>query len=125
MKRGCFLRSIVYLIIIAAVVIYLIDKYGKPVYETSKQKLTEVFLEQLEDQFTALNTESISDSITAIISGKVNEIKYSEQLPDSTKIANLVDEIKNYIDKNSDEITDLSKLKEIITDYEQRQKDGN
>lgn len=123
MKKGCIFRSVVYLIIVTAVIIYLVDKYGKPVYESSKNKLEQVFIEQLESQILKTASESISDSLKNSFEKKVKEIRSSDNILDTNKINTLVGEIKYYLESQSKDLKDISKLKEIILDYEQRKKD--
>lgn len=123
MKRGCLLRSIIYIVFIAGVIVYLVEKYGIPVYESSKQKIEEVFLEQLQTQILDNAASNLADSLKTVLSGKVKNIRMDDELLDTNKINRLVGDIKNYIETHSDEIGDINKLKEIISEYEQRKKD--
>ena len=119
MKRGCLLRSVIYIVFIAGILVYLVEKYGVPVYESSKQKIEKVFLDQLQSQIIDKTTSSFTDSIKSEIAERVNDIKTDNGIIDTNKLNKLVGDIKDYLETHSDDIGDISKLKEIIIEYEQ------
>lgn len=121
-KKGCLLRTIGFFVIIAAVLVYFFDKYGKEFYESSKEKLYESFVTQLEDQIKSISTDAISDSIKNNFQDKLTSLKRADLQTSHKDMKNIIDEIKSYIDKNTEKIDNFDELLKIIKDYEQREK---
>jgi hypothetical protein len=121
MKKGCAFKALIYFILITAVVVYLVEKYGKIVYEDSKEKIQRTFIEQIEAQVNNFSREGLGDSLSGSFMKKVDELK-SNREADTEKFERIIGGFKLFLDTNTVDRQITSKLKEIIADYEQREK---
>lgn len=122
-KRGCFLRTVSLLIIFAAVLVYLFDKYGKDFYESSKEKFYKGFVTELENQIANISTDAISDSLKNNFKDKIASIRETDFDKSREDVKNIISDIKNYVENNTDQIQNFDELLKIIKDYEQNEKD--
>ena len=121
MKKGCIFKAFLYFVLVAAVILYLAEKYGKVFFEESKDKIKQSFIEQVEAQVKGFAKSDLTDSLSSSFEKKVEELKLNRDL-DSEKFDELIGELKSFIDTNRIDAQISSKLKEIITNYEQREK---
>ena len=121
MKRGCLIRTFLYLIIAAAVVLYLVEKYGKPIYEESKENIKQSILTKLDNQLNDFTGSSVQDSLTGIVKEKVNQLKSESQI-DSIKFDQVISDLKSFLAESKIDSQLSFHLKEIISEYEQRKK---
>ncbi|MBU1098166.1 MAG: hypothetical protein KKB34_16905 [Bacteroidetes bacterium] len=121
--KGCIAKLFFFIIIFAAVVVYIIDKYGKDYYETSRERINKSFVEQLEKQFNNLTTDLIDDSLKTSIKNKLETFKSENVRNTSKKLNDVIKDINNYLDKHKSNSQEIKHIKKMIKDYEQRKKD--
>ncbi len=104
MKIGCFVRSILFLIVTIGIVSYLYKKYGNDLIESGKERI-EVFVS--EEIQNAIDKVSESDEI------ELKDIKLN-----SSEFNKLVKEFKQKIDTNKIGIKNIEELRKLIKEYE-------
>ena len=121
-RKGCLLRTAGLLIIFVGIAVYLFDKYGREFYETSKERIYNEFISELENKIFDAASVSISDSIKNNFMDKLASLKEMDLQSSKKDINKALTDIKNYIDSNSNKIKNFDEILKMIKDYEQAEK---
>ena len=121
-KKGCVFKIFFILVILAAVVFYLFDRYGTELYKTSKEIVTEKLISDLENKINEFSFDLPSDSLNIAVVDKLKKLKEIDFSIVDNKADSLLKDIKQFIDSNSSKIYESEELKRILENYEQREK---
>ena len=114
MKKGCFIKSVVILTIIVAVVVYIIqNKFGEWFLEPGKMMLVQQIAKNWDTEATFIKPSSEKDSIGILLKYYINDIKSIEEVVNLENDLFLV-EFEDIIEDSAVTKEELSKLTRIL-----------
>ena len=123
MKKGCFIKSIIFLTIFVAMVTYIVQqKFDSWVLNPGKGIIKEVFDESWDKDMAHVKTSTEKDSLRILIKDYIDRVS-SEDMKDD-KIEQIKDMILN---ASSDSIIDRSEfinLRNILREKNERPKEN-
>ncbi len=122
MKKGCFFRSFLIIIILIGIISYLYKKYGNQIIESGKEQLKEFVDDSVQKAIDHL-TESIEkDSLQKDLEELIDEIDAKNISLDSNDFKALKEKFYELIDSNKINFENIEELRKIIEEYEKREK---
>ena len=118
MKKGCFIKSVVILTIIVAVVVYIVqNKFGEWFLEPGKKILVQQIANNWETESLFIKHSSEKDSIGILLKYYINNIKSIEEVVNLENDL-FLDEFEAIIEDSAVTEEELSKLTQILNKEE-------
>jgi hypothetical protein len=121
MKKGCFIKFIIFLTIFVAAIIYIVQtKLDDWVLKPGKGVIKQVFNESWKEEMAYVKASPEKDSLYALIShfiDNLNTESFSEKKIDNFSKLVELSTADSVIDK-----TELKNLKNLLRDYNERSK---
>lgn len=122
MKKGCFFRSLLLIIVLIGIISYLYKKYGDQLIQSGKEQVKEFVDESIQKAIDNL-TESVErDSLQKSLEKLINEIDTKNISLDSNDFNALKEKFNELIDSNKINFENIEELRKLIKEYEKREK---
>ncbi|MCK5086566.1 MAG: hypothetical protein KAQ90_03550 [Melioribacteraceae bacterium] len=122
MKKNCLLRAVFIFIVIAGIVAYIVDKYGKEFYSEGKEKLTNLALEKIELSINSLDVNNEVDSLQVLFDDFIYKIKNKEILIDSDYYNKLLNSFEELLNTGKIELNKLENINTLLKENEKSKK---
>jgi hypothetical protein len=93
MKPGCFLKSIIFLTIIVAVILYIIEHKSELFFNPGKKILTEVFMDNWETELNYVKDTPEKSELKKSLIAYIDSLKY-DNIPEDTALDKIVEMVK-------------------------------
>lgn len=122
MKKNCLLRAVFIFILIAGIVAYIVDKYGKEFYNEGKEKLTNLALEKIEISINSLNVNNETDSLQVLFDDFINKIKNEEISIDTDYYKEILNSFEELVNESKIELSKLEIINTLLKENEKSKK---
>jgi len=122
MKRGCFFRSLLIIIVIIGIASYLYKRYGNQIIESGKEQLKEFVDESLQNAIDNLTDSVERDSLQKDLEKLIDEIDTKSISLDSNDLSMLKQKFNELIDSNKINFENIEELRKLLKEYEKREK---
>ncbi|NOX66107.1 MAG: hypothetical protein GXO85_10020 [Chlorobi bacterium] len=122
MKKGCFFRSLLLIIVLIGIISYLYQRYGDQLIQSGKEQVKEFVDESIQKAIDNL-TESVErDSLQKSLEKLIDEIDTKNISLDSNDFNALKEKFNELIDSNKINFENIEELRKLIKEYEKREK---
>ncbi len=125
MKKGCFISFVVLLFVLIAGSIYIYKFHKEDFLNFSKKTLLSMIKNELEDEFETIRNTPQKDTLRTLTFDYLKKLKADNLEEKKTEIETLSRLIKETLEDKQITSEELSKIREIIKNYESNKKNGN
>ncbi len=125
MKKGCFIGFVVLLFVLIAGSIYIYKFHKEDFLNFSKKTLLSMIKNELEDEFETIRNTPQKDTLRTLAFDYLEKLKTDNLEEKKTEIETLSRLIKETLEDKKITSEELSKIREIIKNYESNEKNGN
>ena len=123
MKKGCFFRSIIFIIITIGIIAYIYKKYGNEIIESGKVQIKEFVAEKIQKSIDSITESVEKDSLQKSLDKLVDDIDASNIKLNSDDFDKLRERFNELIDSNKIDFGNIEELRNLIKEYERTEKD--
>ena len=123
MKKGCFFRSIIFIIITIGIIAYNYKKYGNEIIESGKGQIKEFVAEKIQKSIDSITESVEKDSLQKSLDKLIDDIDASNIKLNSDDFDKLRERFNELIDSNKIDFGNIEELRNLIKEYERTEKD--
>ncbi len=123
MKKGCFFRSIIFIIITIGIIAYIYKKYGNEIIESGKVQIKEFVAEKIQKSIDSITESVEKDSLQKSLDKLIDDIDASNIKLNSDDFDKLRERFNELIDSNRIDFGNIEELRNLIEEYERTEKD--
>ena len=123
MKKGCFFRSIIFIIITIGIIAYIYNKYGSEIIESGKVQIKEFVAEKIQKSIDSITESVEKDSLQKSLDKLIDDIDASNIKLNSDDFDKLRERFNELIDSNKIDFGNIEELRNLIKEYERTEKD--
>ena len=124
MKKGCFIKSIIFLTIIIAVVLYIIQhKFDEFVFSPGKAAAKEIFKVQWEEDLAFVRESDQKDSLKLILENYIDQLKWTDLEEENNQY--LIDKAETIFSDSVITSQEIDKIIEIIENIKNERSEKN
>ena len=123
MKRGCFLRTILFIVILIGIIAYIYKKYGNEIIESGKTQLKEFVVEKIQNSIDNIAESVERDSLQKSLDKLIEDINSKNIKLGTDDFDILKEKFDELIDSNKIDFRNIEELRNIISEYEESEKD--
>ncbi len=123
MKKGCFFRSIIFIIITIGIIAYIYKKYGNEIIESGKVQIKEFVAEKIQKSIDSITESVEKDSLQKSLDKLIDDIDASNIKLNSDDFDKLRERFNELIDSNKIDFGNIEELRNLIEEYERTEKD--
>jgi len=118
MKKGCFLKSILLVIVFIGIVSYLYKKYGNEIIESGKDRIKEYVEEKIQNSIDQLADSVEKDLLQKSFTQLLSEIDTKNISINSDDYDKLLHKFNELLDSNKIDLKNIDELRNLIKEYE-------
>ncbi|VAX18747.1 hypothetical protein MNBD_IGNAVI01-2223 [hydrothermal vent metagenome] len=122
MKKGCFFRSLLLLIVLIGIISYLYQKYGDKIIRSGKEQVKEFVDESIQKAIDNLTDSVEKDSLQKDLEKLIDEFDSKNISLDSNDFNAIKEKFNELIDSNKINFENIEELRKLIKRYEKREK---
>lgn len=123
MKKGCFFRSIIFIIITIGIIAYIYKKYGNEIIESGKVQIKEFVAEKIQKSIDSITESVEKDSLQKSLNKLIDDIDAKNIKLNSDDFDKLRERFNELIDSNKIDFGNIEELRNLIKEYERTEKD--
>ena len=123
MKKGCFLRTIIFVVILIGIIAYIYKKYGNEIIESGKTQLKEFVVEKIQNSIDNIAESVERDSLQKSLDKLIEDINSKNIKIGTDDFDILKEKFDEIIDSNKIDFKNIEELRNIISKYEESEKD--
>lgn len=123
MKAGCFLRSILLIIITIGIIAYIYKKFGNEIIESGKVQIKEFVAEKIQNSIDSITESVKKDSLQKSLDKLMDDIDAKNIKISSDEFDKLKEKLNELIDSNKIDFGNIEELQKLIKEYEGTEKD--
>ena len=123
MKKGCFFRSILFIIITIGIIAYIYKKYGNEIIESGKVQIKEFVAEKIQKSIDSITESVEKDSLQKSLDELIDDIDAKNIKLNSDDFDKLRERFNELIDSNKIDFENIDELRNLIKEYEGTEKD--
>lgn len=123
MKKGCFLRTIIFVVILIGIIAYIYKKYGNEIIESGKTQLKEFVVEKIQNSIDNIAESVERDSLQKSLDKLIEDINSKNIKIGTDDFDILKEKFDELIDSNKIDFKNIEELRNIISEYEESEKD--
>ncbi len=123
MKKGCFFRSILFIIITIGIIAYIYKKYGSEIIESGKVQIKEFVAEKIQKSIDSITESVDKDSLQKSLDKLIDDIDAKNIKLNPEDFDKLRERFNELIDSNKIDIGNIEELQNLIKEYEGTEKD--
>ena len=123
MKKGCFFRSILFIIITIGIIAYIYKKYGNEIIESGKVQIKEFVAEKIQKSIDSITESVEKDSLQKSLNKLIDDIDAKNIKLNSDDFDKLRERFNELIDSNKIDFGNIEELRNLIKEYEGTEKD--
>ena len=123
MKRGCFFRSFLFIIITVGIIAYIYKKYGNEIIESGKVQIKEFVAEKIQKSIDSITESVEKDSLQKSLNMLIDDIESKNIKLNSDDFDKLRERFNELIDSNKIDFGNIEELRNLIKEYEGTEKD--
>lgn len=123
MKVGCFLRSILFIIITIGIIAYIYKKYGNEIIESGKVQIKEFVAKKIQNSIDSITESVEKDSLQKNLDKLIDDIDAKNIKINPDEFDKLKEKLNELIDSNKIGFGSIEELQNLIKEYEGTEKD--
>ena len=123
MKKGCFLRTIIFVVILIGIIAYIYKKYGNEIIESGKTQLKEFVVEKIQNSIDNIAESVERDSLQKSLDKLIEDINSKNIIIGTDDFDILKEKFDELIDSNKVDFKNIEELRNIISEYEESEED--
>lgn len=123
MKVGCFLRSILFIIITIGIIAYIYKKYGNEIIESGKVQIKEFVAKKIQNSIDSITESVEKDSLQKSLDKLIDDIDAKNIKINPDEFDKLKEKLNELIDSNKIGFGSIEELQNLIKEYEGTEKD--
>ena len=123
MRRGCFFRSFLFIIITVGIIAYIYKKYGNEIIESGKVQIKEFVAEKIQKSIDSITESVEKDSLQKSLNMLIDDIESKNIKLNSDDFDKLRERFNELIDSNKIDFGNIEELRNLIKEYEGTEKD--
>ncbi len=123
MKKGCFFRSILFIIITIGIIAYIYKKYGSEIIESGKVQIKEFVAEKIQKSIDSITESVDKDSLQKSLDKLIDDIDAKNIKLNPEDFDKLRERFNELIDSNKIDFGNIEELQNLIKEYEGTEKD--
>lgn len=123
MKAGCFLRSILFIIITIGIIAYIYKKFGNEIIESGKVQIKEFVAEKIQNSIDSITESVKKDSLQKSLDKLIEDIDAKNIKIHPDEFDRLKEKLNELIDSNKIDFGNIEDLQNLIKEYEGTEKD--
>jgi len=123
MKKDCFFRSIIFIIIAIGIIAYIYKKYGNEIIESGKVQIKEFVAEKIQKSIDSITESVAKDSLQKSLDKLIDDIDAKNIKLNSDDFDKLRERFNELIDSNKIDFGNIEELRKLIKEYERTEKD--
>ena len=123
MKKGFFLRTIIFVVILIGIIAYIYKKYGNEIIESGKTQLKEFVVEKIQNSIDDIAESVERDSLQKSLDKLIEDINSKNIKIGTDDFDILKEKFDELIDSNKIDFRNIEELRNIISEYEESEKD--
>lgn len=123
MKTGCFLKSILLIIISIGIIAYIYKKYGNEIIESGKVQIKEFVSEKIQNSIDSITESVEKDSLQKSLDKLIDNIDAKNIKISPDEFDKLKEKLNELIDSNKIDFGNIEELHNLIKEYEGSEKE--
>jgi len=123
MKKGCFLRTIIFVVILIGIIAYIYKKYGNEIIESGKTQLKDFVVEKIQNSIDNIAESVERDSLQKSLDKLIEDINSKNIKIGTDDFDILKEKFDELIDSNKIDFKNIEELRNIISEYEESEKE--